>query len=373
MPLAPEKFGFRFGLALGVVRVAAIRNVGLSVIFIWALGIAPATAGVIFNNSGLSGGSRWDAAPRTVAGVGERSLSGGLRYSLQGGSFQSYRNLFTWNSLPSVSDFQTAVEQAFGAWAAADPFTGFVSGVSFAADLSTAVSGVVGGGSNTQGAEIDLFGVADASSWNPGSNGLQGEAWFGGLGSTVTLTSGTANYANSFAIAGADVYMNSNSQAVWNLDTFRRVLTHELGHAIGLGDVESGLNPGRFIDDDFDSSSSATIVATLTNSWSSKVNPLNPAASTGLNVFTLSGGALTTSGVDILMESNGVGISPGNPVTNLFPLTADDYSTRYFLYPTLTAVPEPSSLAILAVGAAAAWAARRRSSKVSTAEDAEER
>ena len=31
-----------------------------------------------------------------VAGVGERSLDGGLRYSLQGGSYQAYRDLFSW-------------------------------------------------------------------------------------------------------------------------------------------------------------------------------------------------------------------------------------------------------------------------------------
>src|SRR5262245_27945029 len=76
-----------------------------------------ARAGVIFNLAGatLGGGSRWDAAPRNISGF-ERSLNGGLRYSVQGGSFQAYRDLFTWSSLPSVTAFQTAVQQAFDAW-----------------------------------------------------------------------------------------------------------------------------------------------------------------------------------------------------------------------------------------------------------------
>jgi hypothetical protein len=36
---------------------------------------------------------RWDAAPHFVDGV-ERSLDGGLRYSVQGGSYEAYRDLF---------------------------------------------------------------------------------------------------------------------------------------------------------------------------------------------------------------------------------------------------------------------------------------
>jgi len=50
--------------------------------------MATARAGIIFGNDGLSGGFRWDAAPRTMNGL-ERSLNGGLRYSVQGGSFQA--------------------------------------------------------------------------------------------------------------------------------------------------------------------------------------------------------------------------------------------------------------------------------------------
>ena len=45
------------------------------------------------------------------------------------------------------------------------------------------------------------------------------------------------------------------------------------------------------------------------------------------------------------MESRGLGIGPGNPITNLFPLTNDDYGIRQFLYPQI--IPEPSGLLVL--------------------------
>ncbi|NEO39337.1 MAG: hypothetical protein F6J90_24575 [Moorea sp. SIOASIH] len=68
---------------------------------------ARSDAFVIFNRSGstLGGGSRWDAAPRTIQGQ-DRSLDGGLGYSLQGGSYQAFRDLFTWDILPSVNEFE---------------------------------------------------------------------------------------------------------------------------------------------------------------------------------------------------------------------------------------------------------------------------
>ena len=62
-----------------------------------AASASPALAGVVFGTDGnLGGGFRWDAAARTISG-NERSLDGGLRYSVQGGSMQAYRDLFSWN------------------------------------------------------------------------------------------------------------------------------------------------------------------------------------------------------------------------------------------------------------------------------------
>ena len=117
--------------------------------------IERATAGVIFgfSDSQLGGGYRWDASPRSVGGD-ERSLVGGLRYSVQGGSMQAYRDLFSWNTIPSVSAFTTAVQQAFDAWSAVDPVSGLGTSLSFVPDLSTPVVGFNNGagGLDTRGA-----------------------------------------------------------------------------------------------------------------------------------------------------------------------------------------------------------------------------
>lgn len=328
-------------------------------IAVWQLAcgwhLQSAVAGVAFNFTGatLGGGSRWDAAPRNINISGsnvERSLVGGLRFSLQGSSYQAFRDLFSWNAVPSVANFQAAVQQAFNAWSSTDPVTGLTTSLSFVSDLQTPVVGFNNGngGLDARGAEIDVFGSTDAFFWNVGNTGTQAETSFGGIVSTVTLTSGTPNYPGSFAISGADIIMNSNPGAVYNLDLFRRLLTHEIGHAIGLGDVEGSINGNTFIDDNYDGASSATALATLTNSWALLVNPANPAASAGLSRYNIpfANPGTTTPGVNILMESNGLGIAAGNPVTNLVPLSNDDYGTRQFLYPST--VPEPTALVLVA-------------------------
>jgi hypothetical protein len=175
------------------------------------------------------------------------------------------------------------------------------------------------------------------------------------VGGPITLTSGTTNYAAG-AIAGADVTLNDNAAAVYSLDVFRLLLTHELGHALGFADVDLNSGPsGTFIDDNYDSTSNATALATLTNSWALLVDPLNPAASAGLSLYTVANGApgIDTPGVNILMESQGL----GGQVGNLTPLSNDDYGGRQFLYPF---VPEPASALLAFAGVALASGYRRR-------------
>jgi hypothetical protein len=266
-----------------------------------------------------------------MIGEDERSLAGGLRYSLQGGSFEAYRDLFQWVTTPSVAEFQLAVEQAFAAWTAVDPATGLYTDLSFVADLSTPVVGTgTFNGFDAHGAEIDLF-AADA-----GDIVTRAVAKLDAIEESVMLTSGTANYPGSAAISGADITINNNSGAKFRLDFFRRLLAHEIGHALGLGDVEDANSEAEFIDDNYDGSSSETALATLTNSWAMLVNPLNPAVSP-LDLYVVANGnpGVDTPGVNILMESQGLGIAVGNPETSLFPLVNDDFGTRQFLYPSL--------------------------------------
>jgi hypothetical protein len=309
---------------------------------------AAAQAGVVFGlpASGLQGGVfRWDAAPRTIAG-NERSLDGGLRYAVSGGSMDAFRDQFSWTVLPSSTSFANAVQGAFNAWTVVDPVSKYGTALQFVYDTTTGVVGRAGGGgANSNGAEIDLIATNDARFWDPGNTRRQGESWFNGIGDSTTLTSGVANYAYSRAISGADIYLNNNPGAVYTLDLFRRLLTHEIGHAIGLGDVEGTINPGIFIDDNFDATDAA---GTLNNSWAALVDPLDPSGSDLLARYSI-GGASTAAGVNLLMESNGLGISASNPIDNPQPLTKDEFGTRQFLYPSLTPVPEPGT-ALMALG-----------------------
>ena len=195
-----------------------IRAGGVAGLLVLAAGTAQ--AGPIFGFTGpsLSGGFRWDADPLMVTLGGtlyERSLDGGLRYSVEGGSFEAYRNMFSWSALPSVTDFTQAIVDAFTAWTSPDPVTGLTTSLSFVADLGTPVEASVGGGGlNLRGAEIDLLASIDASFWDPGNTSAQGETSFNTVTTSDRLTSGTADYAGTRAIAGADITVNNNPGAV---------------------------------------------------------------------------------------------------------------------------------------------------------------
>lgn len=302
-----------------------------------------AISGTLLGGNGLSGGLRWDAEIRTVLGL-ERSLVGGIRYSVEGRSYTAYRDLFVWaGAAPTDSDFTQAVKQAFSAWESVDPDTGLGTDIYFVEDFLTPIDTSSGfGGGRIRGAEIDLAGR------NGGVDGLGGFTTFFDSVAPVTLTSGTPDYAVTRALAGVDVHMNTAH--TWTLDRFRRTLTHEIGHAIGLGDVETDIDP-EFIDDNYDGTTSATALATLTNSWAALVDPFDPAASP-LSVFTVANSdpGIDTIGVDLLMESNTTGIGPNNPLSNLIPLTADEYSMRQFLYPYVVSEPMSLKLLLIALG-----------------------
>lgn len=311
----------------------------------------------IFNNTGLAGGFRWDAAPRTISG-NERSLQGGLRFSVQGGSYANYFSLFSFNGGVTLPQFQTVIEEAFTAWTVVDPATNLPTALSFVADFGTPVAGTAFGALNINGAEIDLLGG------DTGDTQQRGETRLGAAGTTVQLTSGTVGYGSN-AISGSDISLNTG--ATYDLNVFRLLLTHEIGHSLGLNDIDLVSGPtGQFIDDNYDGTNNTTAAATLNNSWALLVDPLNPAASAGLNLFTVANGApgIDSPGVNILMESEGLGGQFNDPT----PLTNDDFGGRQFLYPSVTVVPEVGTAPLLSVGGMFAFGLgmlrRRRSLRV---------
>lgn len=338
----------------------------LVLLLLWMLA-GPVTGFGIFNatgSTGLAAGSRWDSAPRVVGGV-ERSLNGGLRFSLQGGSYQAYRNLLTWlGTPPSVAEFEQAVLEAFDVWTTTDPVTGLDTVIRFVPDLSTPVSTTLSGFVRL-GAEIDLLASNDGNSWNPGDNGTRAEVSFSSISVSgdLTLTSGVTGYAG-FAISGADVTFNNHTGARYTLSTFRTLLTHEIGHALGLADVDTNSGPsGDFIDDNYNNSSAATIVATLGNSFALLINPANPGASP-LQRYTVNNSNMgfDTPGVDILMESSVPTIFFGSGGAYL---TADDVAGRQFLYPVTLQPPLSIALdggdVVLSWPETIGWSPRRSS------------
>jgi hypothetical protein len=297
----------------------------LAGVFIYIFAPSAHTA-VIWDNNGLEGAARWDAAPRLFGGVFERSLDGGLRYSMEGGSYEAYRDLFTWNVVPSVSDFQLAVENAFASWTVTDPNTGLGTQLSFSYDPNTIVVGSLLG-PNAAGAEIDLL-AGDISGYRHWQATLPGDE--------VTLTSGTTGYQSS-AIIGMDIHMGT--QGTWTLDSFQAWLTQAVGRCIGLGGVLPGSNVGpfsAFMDDNFDGTTSTTAFETLTNPWSHLVDPLDPAASP-LSFFDVPAGdpGFGTPGVNMLMEAP---FGPKN-LDGTYPLSNDEFGGRQFLYPQTTSPP----------------------------------
>lgn len=336
-------------------RFPGVRSLGpVLTVFLVSLCTQPAAATVLFGlDDNHLGGRRWDADPRTfdlVGGPVERSLDGGLRWNVQGGSMQAFRDLFDWqDAVPSVEAFEQTIYDSFDAWLAVDPALGVPAPFTFVYDPDTPVAPA------SAGAEIDLF--AAPTGQGPGITGGNADATF--ASGFVTLTSGTTNYPGH-VMTGADIKLNNESNGSvgteWTLPLFRKVLTHELGHALGLGDVD--LNGHRFLDDNYDGTSSATALATLTNSFSQLVDVYDPSDSP-LTIYNVPDDALglEAPGVQILMEST-------IDLEQTGSLTADDFAGRQYLYPAVSGplVPEPGSLWLAATALTALTARRLRTS-----------
>lgn len=330
-------------------RLAVVLALGL------ALALTPASSAQAFRLIGSPGGwLRWDAAPRFVEGE-ERSLDGGLRYSIETGSYAELLAQFMWTpAAPSEAEFAGAVRRAFESWEVIDPASGLPTAVHFVEDLSTPAidepgnpnrpNGFVG---LNPGAEIDLF----AETPHAGPDFAASVRLFVDQDEDdLTLTSGTTGYPG-LAISGVDIRINPDF--VWSLSGFEVLLTHEIGHALGLADLEGPTAPGdvsAFLDDDYDASSSAAALETLGNSFVLSIEPFDPDVSP-LEAFSPDinrDPGLDTVGVRLLMESEGIfdllpELRAAEPL-----LQNDEFAARQFLYPV--PVPESDFAALLCTG-----------------------
>ena len=283
-----------------------------------------ALAFIVFDNTSDGRGiGRWNAAPHFVDGV-ERSLDGGIRYSVTGGSWEAFHSAFSWaGTPPTVEEFQHTFEHALAVWEEVDPATGLGTDLRFVPDFDTPVASGWDLPSFLMlnpGAEIDLmatnhdlrvrwsiFGDPDADS--------------------VTLTSGVENYPATVG-AGGDIEFSTNH--VWTIEQIQNDLAHMVPFTLGIlpADGAPRDNSSEYYDDNYDNTSSETAHATLTNSFADLINPMDPDNSPGLSLYDVAGDpGVETPGVDLLTEE-----TPEAPAPDL-RLTNDEFAARQFLYP----------------------------------------
>jgi hypothetical protein len=168
-------------------------------------------------------------------------------------------------------------------------------------------------------------------------NGFIGQAqlYMDPTANAVTLTSGIEGYPAT-VLSGADIRINTTfrNQAPWELEQFQRLLSHEIGHTLGLNDVDPWDGDPVFTpyyDDNYDATSDATALATLTNSFANSIDQLDPDNSPGLSPFEPCSSTrcnntpgFDSPGVHILMETDDI---------ESFVLQNDDFAGRQFLYP----------------------------------------
>lgn len=340
-------------------RVA--RRLGLWLVLVLVLDALFAVPALAFRLLGSpSGWARWDAAPRSVGGE-ERSLDGGLRYSIETGTYAGLRDQFIWiGTPPSEQAFADAIARAFEHWEVVDVTTGLPAAFHFVEDLATPAVDQPGNLSNPNsylglnaGAEIDLFAATPHAGPSSGASVI---FFVDTTEDDLTLSSGVSDYAG-LAITGADIRINPIF--AWSLNGFEILLTHEIGHALGLADLETSVGSSLvsgFLDDNYDPTDSITAFATLSNAFALMIDPLAPEAS-GLQSYAgdlATDPGLDSAGVELLMESNGLFDLMFAPQR----LQNDEIAARQFLYPVV--VPEPSLGLMLAVGTATLGIAGRK-------------
>lgn len=296
--------------------------------------------------TGKSNGGTMDKAPRwdsvnPVFGVGKnRSLVGGLEYNFEDGTLTKFFDKFSFVAGVTQGAFSNAVTASFNAWSFRDSFVSFTK-----TDTATVLdfkpeSNDSLGGNQIEGNEIDFF-ARDL----PTFRGLT-SIW--GVDEKIRLTNDFYQPPDglfpSTQIYSADVVIDINDNgAGWTLADWQATFTHELGHALGLGDAEDA----HFFDDDvfdpFLPNNGLVVNDAMTINQAGDVRYLlsdwgQPCKK----------GAADAQCAGILMRSE---------PTGLLALAPDDVAGLHFLYP----VPEPETYAMLLAGLGLlSFVARRR-------------
>lgn len=313
----------------------------------------PATgANIGPNNSALlDKAARWDSKARSFGTVNNRSLVGGLGYNFEGGNLTTFMQQFTFEAGVDQSDFNAAVAASFNAWSSRDSFVTFTK-----ASDPVVWDFDINDGNQAQGNEIDFFGVGtDPGIATPeASLGALGVTMIWGADKPVRLTNGYSPDGTglfpSTSIFASDIAINYKyitplgDLVPWKIEHWQATLTHELGHALGLGDVDNPLL--HFFDDD---------VADPLLHNGLVVNDQMTINEAGDVRYLLSDWGQPCT--EAKFGPACAGILMRSEFTGLLALAPDDVAGLHFLYP----VPEPESYAMMLAGLGLlALVARRR-------------
>ena len=109
--------------------------------------------------------------------------------------------------LPSVEDFQLAVEQAFAAWTTVDPVTGLHTDITFVADFATPVVG----SERLQRASTPTAPKSTCSPWTAVLLDVQARTGFQAIERVSYAHHRATNYHRFRAISGIDITFNNNA------------------------------------------------------------------------------------------------------------------------------------------------------------------